>query len=160
MPDYFQVALSAILAVNALFIFGIGLRGLVTRRPFLLSSRWFYAIFLLSILPQAIFPLVQAFSGRAQPSMSDGLFFWLILIVFVALAGYLALAMRGYIAIGVTQESMRQGLFASLDELQMPYKESIGSVELIADAAELEVAIQGWIGTGQVRPANVPPRHS
>ncbi len=48
----FKILIPVMLAAIALFMLSIGLRGLLTRRPFLLSARWLLLLVLLAFLPQ------------------------------------------------------------------------------------------------------------
>jgi len=60
-------------------------------------------------------------------------------------------ALRGYLAFAVTGSSFREGLVASLKKLQLPYEETVGTMRLPSVGADLQVAVQSWIGTGQVK---------
>ncbi|MDE2755013.1 MAG: hypothetical protein OXI92_00540 [Acidobacteriota bacterium] len=82
---------------------------------------------------------------------------WLPLLVFPVIAVVLWLQMKGYLAFAVTGKSFRDGLLAALEKLQLPYEESLSSIRLTSVEAELQVAIQSWMGSGQIKVK--PGRH-
>jgi hypothetical protein len=146
--DFFNLFMPIVLGLLALTLLGIGLRGLLTRRPFVFAARWLFAFMLLSFLPNAIMPLTferdfrdasDVFLTLAGPAM------------FLVLAVFFWIVMRGHMAFGVTEESLRSGLTAALRELELPYEESLGAIRLPSVPAEIQVAVQGWVGTGQIK---------
>ena len=72
-------------------------------------------------------------------------------LIFVVVVGFMTLVTRGYLVFSATQSSFRDGLLAALGRLGLPYEETLATVRLPTVPAELHVAVQGWIGTGQVR---------
>ena len=64
---------------------------------------------------------------------------------------FMYLTLRGYMAFGVTDISLREGLVASLEKLNLPYEEKLAAVRLPIIGADLQVAAQSWIGTGQLK---------
>ena len=48
-------------------------------------------------------------------------------------------------------KSFRSGLLAALEKLQLPYEESLSSIRLTSVEADLQVAVQSWMGTGQIK---------
>jgi hypothetical protein len=71
--------------------------------------------------------------------------------MFLVLAVFMSLSMRGYVAIGITEASIREALFAALDKLALPYEEALGSVRSPSIQAQIQVAVQAWIGSGQLK---------
>ena len=135
----------------------MGLRGLVTRRPFLFSGRWILfftlAMFLGMMVPSLSFP-----SSSPQPlQMMEWLPFLISLLFFLIMAVLLWLQTRGYQAFAVTGKSFRDGLLAALETLQLPYEESLSSIRLTSVDAELQVAVQSWMGSAQIKVR--PGRH-
>lgn len=72
-----------------------------------------------------------------------------VLLGVVALT--LAMTLRGYLAFGVTDVSFREGLIATLAELQLPYEESLATMRLPSEGIELQVAVASWMGTAQLK---------
>ena len=149
MPrDVFQTFMPVVLGLLSLTMLGIGLRGLLTRRPFLFSARWLFAFMLLGFLPNAVMPFTferdfddasDVFMALAGPAM------------FLAMAVFFWIVMRGHMAFGVTEDSLRTGLTAALRELELPYEESLSAIRLPTVSTEIQVAVQGWVGTGQIK---------
>ena len=150
----FNLVYSAVMfGVMGVVILAIGLRGLVTKRPFLFSARWFLFGMLLIFLG----PLGTLFPRPFPSSRPLEIVDWLPLLVFPVIAVVLWLQMKGYLAFAVTGKSFRDGLLAALEKLQLPYEESLSSIRLTSVEAELQVAIQSWMGSGQIKVK--PGRH-
>ncbi|HEX5010882.1 MAG TPA: hypothetical protein VFY71_10815 [Planctomycetota bacterium] len=140
-----------VLALLAAFLMGLGLRALITRRPYVFPARWMFVFGLLAFAPNSLMPLLMRFPDHGRDSISD-LFLTLGLpAMFVVLVIMLWLTMRGYMAMAITESSMREGLFAALAEMQLPHEETLGAIRLPSVPAELQVAVQSWIGTGQIK---------
>ncbi len=150
----FNLVYSAVIfGVMGVFILAIGLRGLVTKRPFLFSARWF----LLGMLLIFLGPLGTLFPRPFPASRPFEIVDWLPLLLFPVMAVVFWLQMRGYLAFAVTGKSFRDGLLAALEKLQLPYEESLSSIRLTSVEAELQVAVQSWMGSGQIKVK--PGRH-
>jgi len=132
----------------AAFMLAVGLRGVVTRRPFLVSARWLLIVMLLGFLPNLILPFTfQTSRGGA----AELLMRWAGPALFVVMAVMFWIIMRGQIVFGVTADSLRAGLFASLRGLELPHEETLGGVRLPTVPADLQVAVQSWVGTAQIK---------
>ena len=125
----------------------IGLRGLVTQRPFLFSARWF----LFFMLPILLGPVATLFTRPFPSSRPLEMMDWLPFLIMPIIATALWLQMKGYVAFAVTAKSFRDGLLAALERLQLPFEESLSSVRLTSVEAELQVAVQSWMGSGQIK---------
>ena len=143
---YRMAVVSGAMAVLCLFI---GLRGLLTRRPFLLPARWLF-VFLMAVFFGPVVSLIPF----AWPSQAMD---WLPFVMFPVMAVFFWVQMKGYLAFAVTGKSFRDGLLVALDKLQLPYEESLSSIRLTSVEADLQVAVQSWIGTGQIKVR--PGRH-
>lgn len=73
----------------------------------------------------------------------------LIMCIFVLRLWYLN--SRGYAAFGVTDTSFREGLLHSLRKLNLPYEETFSGVKLPTLGADLQVNIQSWAGTAELK---------
>jgi len=79
------------------------------------------------------------------------------IVLFVILIVVCWRTMQGYVVLGVTEGAFKQGLLASLDELGVAYKESLGGLALDELGDVLQVSVQGWVGSAQLKmktPAN------
>lgn len=59
--------------------------------------------------------------------------------------------MKGYMAIGISDDSFRQALHFSLTKNNLPFEEQLSTITLTSIDANLQVAIQSWVGTGQIK---------
>lgn len=147
----FRVMMPLTLGVMSLAFIALGLYALIRRRPFVIHARWMLALVVLGFSPSVWMQLSVFFSG--DRSLSNGLsaasLISVLSLVFVIC--FLALQMRGYIVLGTTQDSFREALLSALSSLHLESKETLSSIRLPSVPAELQVAVQGWIGTGQLR---------
>ncbi len=60
-------------------------------------------------------------------------------------------ALRGYTAFGVTDVSFREALLHSLKKVDLPYEETLSAIKLPTRGADLQVAVQSWMGTAQLK---------
>jgi len=79
---------------------------------------------------------------------------WLAVVIYLGLGLAMAFVLwtnsRGYAVIGISEDSLIDALHNALDRLHLPYQESLGQLRLPSLKAELQVAIQGWMGAGQI----------
>lgn len=134
--------------VLAAFLLAIGLRGLIHRRPFLISSRWLFVLCALAFAPGLLrmgAGVLQAHPGAPSPLA------WMNLAMFLLFAGSMWLVTSGYSAFGVTEVSFRQGLYEALRRRGLPWEEAIGGMNLPTEDAAVQVGMHGWIGTAQIK---------
>ena len=127
----------------------IGLRGLLTRRPFLFPAKWLFVILMVVLFGPVVSLIPFAWPSQAMD--------WFPFVMFPVMAVFFWVQMKGYLAFAVTGKSFRDGLLVALDKLQLPYEESLSSIRLTSVEADLQVAVQSWIGTGQIKVR--PGRH-
>ncbi len=149
----FSIMFPITLGITAIFSFFIGLRGMLTKRPFMISNRWFFAKILVVFIP---LPLILLPLLSASDSGSDSIHFmkWLIailcgMVLLVILMVWYSL--RGYVTFGVTDVSFRAALLAALEKLQFPFEESLSAIRLTSIQADLQVSVQSWTGTALIK---------
>jgi len=59
--------------------------------------------------------------------------------------------MKGFMAIGISDDSFRNALHYSLNQNQIQFEEQLSLIKLTGLNAELQVAVQSWVGTGQLK---------
>ncbi len=133
----------------ALFFLVIGLRGIITRKPFLISARWLLALLLFGFSPAIVQALMLP--GTAGGAGMVEAIRWLSPALLVVVFIFLYFTLRGYTAFGVTDISFREGLLHSLTKLNLPHEETLSAVRLPTIGADLQVGVQSWIGTGQLK---------
>ena len=151
MKQHFVITVlfPCLFGMMALFFLVIGLRGIVTKKPFLISTRWLLAAILLGLFPAMVqvvtLPRIAVGSGMVEAIR------WLSPAILIVVAIFLYFTLRGYTAFGVSDISFREGLLHSLKKLNLPYEETLSAVKLPTIGADLQVAVQSWIGTGQLK---------
>jgi hypothetical protein len=132
----------------ALFFLIIGVKVVLTKRPIFLPSRYFFVFLLFAISPQFVNT-----ASMLRDDISEGLSFILLLnpVMYICLIIFSWIQMRGYMAIGVTGESFRKALHYSLDKNDIQFEEQLSAIKLTSLNASLQVAIQSWIGAGQLK---------
>ena len=144
--DYFDIIYSVLLPIGAgimaILFLGTGLRAILTKRPFLVSNRWFLLMIFLVLAPSIVFSL-KTFSGEILG--------WTNALLLGAVLLMMWYQLKGYVAYAVTDASFREALLAALQKLQLPYEESLSVMRLTSVDAELQVSVQSWMGTGTIK---------
>ena len=140
----FSIMFPIMFGMMAAFFLVIGLRGILTKKPFLLSNRWLLFLMFVAFVPNIILPLYFSF-----PDMD--MMQWLPPIMFAVVLVMMCFALKGYAAYGITDTTFREALLATLEKLQLPYEESLSSIRLTSIDADLQVAIQSWLGAGVIK---------
>ena len=142
----FPTSLSIASGIAAICFLTVGLRGILTKRPFVISQRWLLLITLIAFIPTTILCSVARFPGGSN------LMSWFTPLVFGSIFLMICYQLRGYSAYGVTDMSFREALIEVLPKLELPYEESLSLIRLTSVRADLQVSVQGWIGTGLIKP--------
>ena len=140
----FPILSPILFGIAAIYFLTVGLRGILTKRPFLISQRWFLSIMCAIIIPTILLPSLLSFPGDFFMRWGNPLMFGFILLM-------MCYQMRGYTAYAVTDTSFRETLIEVLQKLQLPYEESLSLIRLPSIEADLQVSVQGWMGTGLIK---------
>jgi hypothetical protein len=135
--------------MSACFLF-IGIKVATSRRPLFIPSRLFLAFIVIGFLPQFvmsfhIFVRNPAISSKLLPMNI------LILLMYICLFTFLWFQMKGYTAIGISDDTFRTALHSSLDKQGFPFEEQLSTIKLISENTYLQIAIQSWVGAGQIK---------
>ena len=144
--DYFDIIYSVlfpiVFGIMAIFFLGIGLRAILTKRPFLVSNRWMLSlIFFILVLNIIVF----------FPTLSSDIMNWVHPLLFGVILLMMWYQLKGYVAYAVTDASFRVALLAALQRLQLPYEESLSVIRLTSVDADLQISVQSWMGTGTIK---------
>ena len=137
-----------IFAIMAFFFLFIGIKVVMSRRPLFMPSKYFFAFLVLAFSPQ--FGITADLFFKDPPSKLR-LLFLLSPILFVCLLVYFWILMKGYMAIGVSDDSFREAIHFSLKRINQPFDENLSAIKLTAINAKLQIAIQSWTGSAQLR---------
>lgn len=141
----FPISLSVAYEIAAIFFLTVGLRGILTKRPFLILQKWLSSIMFVICAPTAVLCSLVQFPGGSN------LMSWLSPLVFGSILLMICYQMKGYMAYAVTDASFRKALIEALQKLQLPYEESLSLIRLTSVRTGLQVSVQGWMGTGQIK---------
>ena len=144
--DYFDTIYSVlfpiVFGVMAIFFLGIGLRAILTKRPFLVSNRWRLLMMFVIFIPMILRIFVR------PPGDLTG---WVHPILFSVILVMMWYQLKGYVAYAVTDASFREALLAALQRLELPYEESLSVIRLTSVNADMQVAVQSWMGTSTIK---------
>ena len=149
--DWMFVFYSAVMVLFGLYTMGIGLLGLVRKRPLIFASRQLMWVLILVFLPNLINTFLPLFSDWGQ---NDVL---LIVLPFISLAMMILLVfvfwkqMIGYMVFGITDETFRDALTTALNRLNMPFQETISKIHLTGLDVDLQASVSAWMGVAQIR---------
>ena len=135
----YSVLFPILFGMLGVFFLIIGLRVLLTKRPFLVSNSWLLStLFALFVL--MIFYTLLILGGDFRS--------WAYLVLGVAWLVIMWYQLKGYVAYAVTDASFREALLAALQRLQLPYEESLSVIRLTSVDADLQISVQSWMGNG------------
>jgi hypothetical protein len=129
----------------AIFSFYTGLRAVLTKRPFLISNRWWLSIMFVAFIAMILLNFSLSIPGSFN-AMN-----WVIPLILGLLLLRRWFQLRGYTAYGVTDTSFREALLAALQKLEFSYEESLSVIRLTSIEADLQVSVQSWMGTGIIK---------
>lgn len=141
-----------VMVAFSLYILGIGVWGLIKKRPLILPAHQFMWFFIALYAAQIIQSLVSIFTTRWQ---TFDPFFFLIpifqILMFVVVIYVIQRQMTGYLILGVTDDTFREALTAVLNQLNLPFQETISKIKLTSIEADLQAAVASWVGSAQIR---------
>lgn len=140
--DYFTTLFPILTAVIGIFFLITGLKGLLTKRPFLISNAWMLVMMFVLFVPMGLSSLTIL---DVSPIT------WVTPVLYTALLVMMCYQLKGYVAFAITDTSFREALVAALQRLELPYEESLSVIRLTSVEADLQVAIQSWMGTGTIK---------
>lgn len=135
-----MIATSFIMGV---FSLGIALKILIARRPFLFHGNWLLGFMALVFSPMLIMIITSDL-------LSDSIGMVVALVGFLGYAVFLAVfakQMKGYVAMGVTDDALRAAIHAALQELKIAFEETLAHIKLTSLELDLQVSVHAWQGT-------------
>lgn len=135
-------------AAMAAYFLVIGLRVLVAKKPVMISSRYVFALLVVGFSPQLVNSAIVLSEGTTRGTI------WLGALLPVLTLGLVAVFwfhLKGYVAIGISEDSFGEAIRFSLEKNGLPFEEQISAIDLPAVRAKLQVAVRSWAGSGQLR---------
>ena len=145
-----SIMFPSLLGLMAIYFLAIGLRAVLTKRPFLISTRWLLSLMFVVFIPVILLPLSLSLLLSSLPS-GFNVIIWANPLIFAVALLTTWYQLKGYTAYAVTDTSFREALLAALQKLQLPYEESLSLIRLTSINADLQVAVQSWMGTGVIK---------
>jgi len=142
------------LGLMALGCLGVAARGIVTNRPFVFTPRWFLAG--VAALFSLNFAIVVRRAIRTAPPVG-GIDLTPLLLpgVLAVIAVLLLIEFRGFVAVGVSGPLFREALFVAIKKLGLKFEQEFSIVRLPSVRAEVQMSVQSWVGTAQIKPRRV-----
>lgn len=139
--------LTLLFALMAAFFLFVGVKVVVSGKPLFLPSRLFFAFMLLAVSPQ----FINALEILAGPHTEIPFLLLLTPFMWVVLLSFFWVQMQGYTAIGISDDSFRNAVHHALNENHIKFEEQISVIKLTELDTRLQVAVQSWVGTGQLK---------
>jgi hypothetical protein len=76
---------------------------------------------------------------------------WMNPLILTVLLVFFWIQMKGYMAFAVSETYFREALLPSVSSLGYSIEETMSRIKIKETGQELQVAIQGWIGTAQLK---------
>ncbi|WOH38470.1 hypothetical protein RI844_04400 [Thalassotalea fonticola] len=148
MDFYLDIYFPLLFVFMAVFFLYIGIKVIVSKRPLLFPSKIFFIFMLLAFSPQ----FIMSFERFASPTFLDmGIILYISPLMFVVILAFMWIQMKGYMAIGISDNSFRNAIHYSLNKNQIEFEEQLSLIKLTSIKSELQVAVQSWVGTGQLK---------
>lgn len=142
-----ETFLVVVLLLNAIFFLYIGVKVSYSNHPFFISAKTFFFFLSLIIGSILLFQLDKQLENEGPLELS---IFITPLMSFIVLS-YFWFQMKGYIAVGVSDRTLRDAINYSLEINKLNYEDLITGIHLKDLNAKLDISIQDWVATGQVK---------
>jgi Tfp pilus assembly protein PilF len=147
----YRLLFPVVLGVISVAFLLIGLGVFLRRKPLIFSSRWMFAMVLVCFSPQFSMFFMMPDNPGDHHSAEWFLMKLLMPLMFIVLLIFLWLQMKGYVLFGIVDRSFRKALLSVLDELRLERQEEVSVIRIPSANLEIQVAIQSWVGVGQVK---------
>ncbi|MCD4824454.1 MAG: hypothetical protein K8S55_07595 [Phycisphaerae bacterium] len=138
----------------ACFILFISIKGVLSQRPVFVPAKYFLVLMVIALFPQFVTSANMLFKGISD-SMDNLWMVWCFNAIMAAcVLVFFWFQMKGYVAIGVSGDSFRDAIHFSLNKNNQPFEEKLSVINLTSINANLQIAIQSWIGFGQIKLKN------
>jgi RsiW-degrading membrane proteinase PrsW (M82 family) len=147
MNSYFLFYMPLMLGLMTIYLFVIGLRLLITRKPVVMSSRWTVSFIALAFSPQ----LLNTFFLK-WPAKGLGMMQWISPLMFLTVMVIIIISMRGYAVFGVTEDYFREAVLGTVASLGFTVEETMSCLRIKETGQEIKIMVQGAMGSAQITP--------
>ncbi len=130
---------------------GTGLWGFIKKRPLIFPARYLMGLVIAWITPTTLRMINFLFDPSLENELITCVFPLAVIGSFALLIYIFWRQTPGYILLGVSDESFRNGLTNALKQLNFPFEESVSKIRLTSLKADLQVSVSAWMGTAQMR---------
>lgn len=137
------LSVSVLTIVAAVGCMVLGLRQVITRRPFIVVARTTFWLSVLGFSPS----IVNALLVFSMLSASDGsLFVLALLLLYAPVLYFLWRQTAGYLLLGVNDETFRHLLQHALHREHLPFEESLARLRIPSLDLDIQATVQEWPG--------------
>lgn len=150
MFRYTLIPIALILFLLASWVLYIGLRGFITKKPVVFSTKPLFWLMALCYLPSVLLQGAFLFDRR-EFEASDLVMPFLMVAIYALVLAMFWRIMQGYSVIGVNDDSFRDALHFALNQLGLPFEETLSKVKLTSLGVDLEPNISSGLGVASVK---------
>ncbi len=132
--------------IFGLFFLAISSKGFLTRKPVLLSNRWFFALFVTLLFPPILFIGFHTHGILSLNLMNGAMGATVLLVLWYLWKFYV----NGYSVFGISDKSFRKALLQSLGQVKLKYTEDMMGIHIKSSNTTLKTS--NFMGVGHIRP--------
>ena len=143
--NFYRHSFEVIFLIISLSFIIMGLYVLVKNKPVILHSRWFLLMFVLMFSPSITGMITSGFSRTTS---------LLTLVMTVVVLIFLYYTFKGYLVFGVNCDDFQNKFIELLKNKNLEFEQSFSKIIIKEPELEINIALQAWIGTGQIKLSN------
>jgi hypothetical protein len=140
----FRTMLPLAIGLIAVAFITIGLRGLLTRKPLLLPTKWIFSILIPAFLPSLLTPFTLH-----VPLAELGLMAWAFPLLLILFFLFYWKITKGYSVYGANAETVRKTLLAAVGRLNLSCTENMAGIHLPSE--DITLTVSSVMSMGQIR---------
>lgn len=153
MPNIFILIFALIMAVYLMFL---SLKTLIGHRPLVAPSRWLFAFVCLAFLPIIASNIAMAVVLYTGFTMNTRMIpipvIYSVILVFLLWIQWRQLYQRNvYEVFAISDTYFREALLSAAGSLGFSIEETMSRLKIKESGQEMQVAINGWVGTAHLK---------
>jgi hypothetical protein len=141
--DFYLLFLISIIIIISISFISMGVYVLVCKKPLIFDARWMLAMVMIIFTPQVINSLLNFKSFEHISFFTP--------VMYIVLIIFMIFTLKGFIIYGVNAEDFQIKFIENLKRLGFEYTESFSKIIIKEPALEINIALQSWIGSGQIK---------